>query len=52
MKKLIHQLEQHLRETLGIPVVAHPWAESSGLPQYSASATVSLRWMCWEPIVY
>jgi len=34
MKKLIHQLEQHLRETLGIPVVAHPWAESSGLPQY------------------
>jgi DNA-binding MarR family transcriptional regulator len=34
MKKLIHQLEQYLRETIGITVVAHPWAESSGLPQY------------------
>jgi DNA-binding MarR family transcriptional regulator len=34
MKKLIHQLEQYLRETIGITAVAHPWAESSGLPQY------------------
>jgi DNA-binding MarR family transcriptional regulator len=34
MKKLIHQLEQYLHETIGITVVAHPWAESSGLPQY------------------
>ncbi len=34
MTKLIHQLEQYLRETIGITVVAQPWAESSGLPQY------------------
>ena len=34
MKKLIQQSEQYFRETLGITVVAHPWAEGSGLPQY------------------
>lgn len=34
MKKLIHQLEQYLRETIGIPGAPHPWEKSSGLPQY------------------
>jgi hypothetical protein len=34
MKKLIHQLERYLRETIGIPVGAHPWEKGSGLPQY------------------
>jgi len=34
MKKIIHQLEQYLRETLGITVTPHPWEKSSGLPQY------------------
>ena len=34
MKKLIHQLEQYLRETLGTPVAPHPWEKSSRLPQY------------------
>ena len=27
-------MERYVRETLGIPVMAHPWAEGSGLPQY------------------
>ncbi len=34
MKKLIYQLEQYLRETLGITAAPHPWEISSGLPQY------------------
>jgi len=34
MKKIIYQLEQYLRETLGITVTPHPWEKSSGLPQY------------------
>ncbi len=34
MKKIIHQLEQYLRETLGITVAPHPWEKGSGLPQY------------------
>ncbi len=34
MKKLIHQLEQYLRETIGITVVAHPWPQSGVLPHY------------------
>lgn len=34
MKKIIAQLEQYLREALGITVTPHPWEKSSGLPQY------------------
>ena len=34
MKKLIYQLEQYLREALGITVAPHPWEKSRGLPQY------------------
>jgi len=34
MKKLIHQLEQYLRETLGIVITPNPWEKGSGLPQY------------------
>ncbi|OHB76535.1 MAG: hypothetical protein A2Z34_01430 [Planctomycetes bacterium RBG_16_59_8] len=34
MKKLVRQLERYLREALGIPVTALPWAEGGGLPQY------------------
>lgn len=34
MKKIISQLEQYFRETMGITVTPHPWEKSSGLPQY------------------
>jgi len=34
MKKLIYQLEQYLRETLGIAAASYPWENDSGLPQY------------------
>lgn len=34
MKKLIRQLEQYLRETIGIMVTPHLWDKSNGLPQY------------------
>jgi len=34
MKKLIHQLEEYLRETLGTVVVPHAWDKGSELPQY------------------
>lgn len=34
MKKLIYQLEQYLRETLGIAATSYPWENDSGLPQY------------------
>ena len=34
MKKLIHQLEHYVRETLGTPVAPHSWEKGSELPQY------------------
>ena len=34
MKKIIHQLEQYLLETIGVTVTPHPWENNSGLPQY------------------
>lgn len=34
MKRLIHQLEQYVRETLGITVVAQPWENAKRLPPY------------------
>ncbi len=34
MKKFIYQLEQYVRETLGISVTVQPWEKSTGLPQY------------------
>jgi hypothetical protein len=33
MNKLINQLEQYLRETLGITVTPHLWEKNSELPQ-------------------
>jgi DNA-binding MarR family transcriptional regulator len=34
MKMIIHQLEQYIREALGIVVVPRAWEKSRGLPQY------------------
>ncbi len=34
MKKLIQQLEQYIREDLGISVDISPWEKRSGVPQY------------------